>query len=268
MRRTVLLVSLVLGAPALAEEPASSPPATTEETFCADELDMLARRRRIFEAEGLAGDEVERRNAPQLRALAECRERFRWQRREADAVQREAEDIARRAGPNATEKERAAARREIRLERLAAKKASLLTREERAELEEGMKEEMVATHAALDRAHARDRAFMRTVHSALACYHADRREALQNQIASEEALVQFGTGDKQALYALQGELRNSEQVLARSREIGRSHALGLEPCGGASIALLAYCIGVHYERKAALAACEAEDVQQYLRFAR
>jgi hypothetical protein len=264
MRRTALLVSLVLAAPAAAEAPPEPVPAPAEATPCSNELEMLARRRKIFEAEGLVEEEVQRRNAPQLRALVECRERLRAKRREGD----EAEEIARRAGPNATEKERAAARREVRLERLAGKNPSSLTREERAELAEGMKEEMAATHAALDRAHARDRGFMRIVHSALACYHVDRKEALENQIASEEALVKFGTGDKRALYTLQGELRHSEQIIARSREFGRGQAIGLEPCRSSSVPLLVHCIGVQHEGKPALAACETEDVQQYLRFAK
>jgi hypothetical protein len=36
----------------------------------------------------------------------------------------------------------------------------------------------------------------------------------------------------------------------------------------ASIALVAHCVGVQYEGKPALAACETEDVRQYLRFAK
>jgi hypothetical protein len=268
MRRIALLVSFALAAPASAEAPTAPAPATTEETFCSNEVEMVARRRRLFEREGLPEEEVVRRNTSQLRALVECRERLRSQQREADAAQREAEDIARRAGPNATEKERAATRRVVRLERLSAKSPSSLTREERAELAEGMKEEMVATHAALDRAHARDRGFMRVVHSALACYHVDRKEALENQIASEETLLKLGTGDKQALYGLQSELRHSDAVVARSREFGRGHALGLEPCGSSSVPLLVHCIGVQHEGKPALAACEGEDMQQYLRFAK
>ena len=165
---------------------------------------------------------MQRRNASQLRAVMECRLRLRARRQEAEDARREVEDIARRAGPNATEKERAAARREVRLERLSSKDPASLTREERAELAEGMKAEMAATHAALDRAHARDRGFMRIVHSALACYHRDHKEALENQIASEEALLKLGSGDKLALYALQSELRHTEEILERSREVGRN----------------------------------------------
>lgn len=268
MRGIALLLPLVLAEPASAQAPESPAAPETEATFCADELDTLERRRRLFEREGLPEEEVQRRNASQLRAVMECRLRLRARRQEAEDARREVEDIARRAGPNATEKERAAARREVRLERLSSKDPASLTREERAELAEGMKAEMAATHAALDRAHARDRGFMRIVHSALACYHRDHKEALENQIASEEALLKLGSGDKLALYALQSELRHTEEILERSREVGRNHALGLEPCGAASIALLTHCIGVQHESKPAVALCEGEAVQQYLRFAK
>src|SRR5512139_108615 len=208
MRGTAVLLSLLLTATAGAQatpEPAPAP----QEQPCADELDTLARRRRLFEREGLSDDEVQRRNGPQIRALMDCREQLRARRRDAEDAARDAQEIARRAGPNPTEKELAEARRAVRLERLAGKSPSSLTKEERAELAEGMKAEMAATHAALDRAHARDRGFMRIVHSALACYHGGRKESLENQIASEETLLKVGSGDKRALYALQDELRNS-----------------------------------------------------------
>lgn len=263
----LLFLFLASAAPPLDRDPPDDEEAS-DETPCAEELDMLERRGRIFEAEGLTPAEVERRNAPQVRALAECRERLRARRSGVDAAAREEQEIARRAGPNATEKERAAARRQIRLERLAAKKSSTLTREERAELEEGMKEEMALTHAALDRAHARDRGFQRIVHSALACYHAARRRTLQDQMALEESLVKIGTGDKTALYALEGELRHSETVLARCSDIARESPLGLEPCDTQRMALLAHCVGVQAEGKPRLSACETEDVQQYIRLAK
>jgi hypothetical protein len=266
MRGTAALLSFLLAASADADETPAAPP--SEATFCADELDTLERRRRLFEREGLPEDEVQRQNASQLRALLDCRERLRAKRREADEAAQDADEVARRAGRNPTEAALAAARRQVRLERLASKRASSLTKEERAELAEGTKAEMAATHAALDRAHARDRDFMRTVHSAIACYEAGRKEALENQLASEETLVKLGSGDKNALYTLRGELRHADDALARSRDFGRAHPLGLEPCDSASVALLAHCIGVQNEGKPAFAACEPEDVQQYLRFAK
>jgi hypothetical protein len=266
MRRTAALLSFLLTAPAKAEETPAAP--LSEATFCADELETLERRRQLFEREGLAEAEVQRQNAAHLRALSDCRERLRAKRREAAEAAQDADEIARRAGRNPTEAALAAARREVRLERLAGTHPSSLTKDERAELAAGTRAELAATHAALDRAHARDRDFMRIVHSAVACYESGRKEALENQLASEETLVKLGSGDKNALYALRGELRHAEEALARSRDFGRDHPLGLEPCGGASVALLAHCIGVETEGKPAFAACEPEDVQQYLRFAK
>jgi len=269
MRGTAVLISFALAAPPQAAAQAEAPTALpTEATFCAAELDTLERRRLLFERQGLSEADVERQNASEQRALLECRERLRARRVEADEAARDAAEVARRVGPRPTDAALAAARRQVRLERLASKSTSSLTKEERAELAEGTKAEMAATHAALDRAHARDRAFMRIVHSAIACYEGARKEALENQIASEETLVKLGSGDRNALYALRGELRHADEALARSRDFARGHALGLEPCGSASIALLAHCIGVQNEGKPAFAACEPEDVQQYLRFAK
>lgn len=259
-----LLLLLAAAPPAVGQESAPD-----ERTFCRSEHESLARRRRILQAEGLPRDEVERRSATDLRILEDCRERFRAQRRGgADEGRNDEAEAERRVGPGATEKERSAALREIRLERLASRPRSTLTAEERAELDAGLKEEMAATHAALDAAHARDRGFMRIVHSALTCYHAERREALQQQVASEEALLKLGAGDKQALYALQSAIRRSDETLARSRDAARGYALGLEPCGDPTIALLAHCVGIQVEGKPALAACEPEEMQQYLRFAK
>jgi hypothetical protein len=263
MRTLSPILLLLLAVPATAQDSVPD-----ERTFCRSEHERVERRRKILRAEGFSPEDVKGRLAPDLRALDDCRERFRSQQAGPGDGRSDEQEVARRAGPNATEKERRAALREIRLERLSSKRASTLTEEERAELAAGLKEEMAATHAALDAAHARDRAFMRTVHSALACYHTERKEALQNQVASEEALLKLGAGDKQALYALQSALRRSDEVLARSSDAARGYALGLERCSAPTIALLAHCVGIHLEGKAALSACEPEEVQQYLRFAK
>ncbi len=235
-----------------------------EATFCADELDVLERRAGLFEAQGLPAAEIARRNDLQLRMLDECRDRYRAKKRGAIEQQQDMEEVRRRVGPDATEKEREQAWKEIRRERLAARPASQLTKEERAELAAGMQDEMTATHATLDGAHARDPAFMRIVHSALSCYHGDRKDELETQVASEEALLKLGTGDRQRLYALRSDLRRSEEVLARTREASAGRML--ERCATPTVALVTHCMGVRLQGKAAEAMCESEEVQQYVRF--
>src|SRR5512138_3525199 len=167
MRRIAVLVpALAASALALGVSPAAAAPGVPtlsddEATFCADELEVVLRRASLFEAEGLPAPEIARRNDLQLRTLDECRDRYRAKRRGAIERKQEMDEVRRRVGPNATEKEREQALKEIRRERLASKPASQLTKEERAELAVGMQDEMTATHAALDGAHARDPAFMR-----------------------------------------------------------------------------------------------------------
>ncbi len=271
MRRIAVLVpALAAAAVTLGVSPAAlatpGVPKLSEEeaTFCADELDVVERRARLFEAQGLSEAEISRRNDVQLQSLEECRDRFRAKRRSALEQKQDMEEVQRRVGPDATEKEREQAWKEIRRERLASKPASQLTKEERAELAAGMQDEMTATHAALDGAHARDPAFMRIVHSALSCYHGDRKEELATQIASEEALLKLGTGDRQQLYALRSDLRRSEEVLARTREASGGRTL--ERCGTPTVALVTHCMGVRLQGKQAEAMCESEEVQQYVRF--
>jgi hypothetical protein len=272
MRRIAVLVpALAASALALGVSPARATPGVPklsedEATFCADELEVVLRRASLFEAQGLTAAEVDRRNELQIRTLDECRERYRAKRRGAIEQKRDLEEVQRRTGPNATEKEREQVWKEIRRERLASKPASQLTKEERAELAAGMQDEMSATHAALDGAHARDPAFMRIVHSALSCYHGDRKEELETQIASEEALLKLGTGDRQNLYALQSDLRRSQEVLARNREATAGRML--ERCGTPTVALVTHCMGVRLQGKPAEAMCESEEVQQYVRFVR
>jgi len=271
MRRSALLLSLAASALAVPWHAAAAPAreaqlSPAERAFCQNELEVVERRTRIFEGQGLSPREVARRNAAELRAVEECRVRFKDRERTAREERDDVEEATRRAGPDATEKERERAWREIRRERLAAKDPASLDPSERAELADGTPEELAATHAALDEAHARDPAFMRTVHSALACYHQDRKADLEQQIASEQALVALGTGDRQRLYQLRSALRESEDVLERSRDAARSLPRGLERCASRNIAILAHCLALRFEGGGAAPGCEAEEIQQYIRF--
>jgi hypothetical protein len=266
MRRAVLLAAFVLAAPAAG---AAAPPddalSEGERAACEGELETLERRRRLFEAQGLPEAEIERRNASHREALAQCRRQVRAKaQRELEERQDQAE-IARRAGPNATELERERARREVRRERLGARSPSSMTAAERAELAAGMHEELEATHQALDRAHARDPLFMRVIHSALACYHGERRGELQNLISSEEALLKLGSGDRQKLYSLRSELRQSDEVLARSAEAARGLPGGLDRCSAPTVAVVAHCLALRFGGTRTASTCDAEDVQQYTR---
>lgn len=270
MRRTAALLPLALCAllprkagAALADEPRLSP---EERAFCAQEVEVVERRRQIFLAQGLSAREVARRNASELRELEDCRGRFRDEARRAREEKEDREELARRTGPDATETERAKAWREIRRERLASRNPAHLDAGERAELAAGMQEEVAATHAALDAANARDPAFMRTVHSALACYHGDRKDELEGQIQSEEALVKLGAGDREKLYRSRSALRRSEAVLARSRDAARAWPGGLDRCSNPTVAVLAQCLAVRFQGRRAEPACDAEEIQQYVRF--
>jgi hypothetical protein len=225
----------------------------------------VERRARIFQAQGLAPREVAKRNELEQRALDECRERFRDRQRRIREDREDAEEAARRAGPNATELERERTWREIRRERLASRNPAQLDADERAELAAGTPDEVAATQGALDAAHARDPGFMRSVHSALACYHKDRKADLEAQLASEEALVKLGTGDRQKLYRLRAAVHQSDEVLARSREVARSLPGGLERCANRNIAVVAHCMAIRFERGPGDPACDAEEVQQYVR---
>jgi hypothetical protein len=265
MRRTIALF-LLLATPAGGTRAADGSALSEEEkTFCHNEIEIVVKRRKIFEAQGLSDTEIERRNRSHIRDLADCHDRFLAGARRAAEDKEDADELARRAGPNATPLERYKASREIRRERLASRSASSLTPEEKAELAAGMAEEMEATHAMLDTAHSRDPSFMRIVHSALACYHGERRAELTNLISSEESLLKLGSGDKQALYALRSELRSSDEVLARCRDAARGYGGGLESCNSPAIALLAHCMGIVLTGKAQQPACEPEEIQQYVR---
>ncbi len=269
MRRTAALVLLLLATPsggARAEEDADGSAAQDEKSFCRSELEVVERRQKVFEGQGLSASEIARRNVASLRDLEDCRERFRAGSRGAQQEKADREEAARRAGPDATPLERDKAYKQIRRERLAARNESSLTAEEKAELAAGMAEEMAATHEMLDKVHSRDPSFMRVVHSALACYHGERREELRNLISSEESLLKLGSGDKQALYMLRSQMRESEQVLARCKEAAYSYASGLERCTSQTIAIVARCMGIQLEGKGLQPVCEPEEIQQYVRF--
>lgn len=271
VRRIAALVLLALApsaarpaAAARAAAPAA-PLSADEEAYCEEEIGVVERRRKVFVGQGLGPREIARRNAAALLALEECRAAFRAHRRRTLEERQDLAEVARRVGPDATEKERAQAWREVRRERLAARSPSTLTAEERAELAAGMPEELAATRAALDAAHARDPAFMRVVHSALACFHGERRESLEEQIGSERALLALGNGDRQRLYALRSALRESEEVLARSREAARGYRGGLEGCASPGIALVSHCLAVRFQDRRSEPACDSEEIQQYVR---
>jgi hypothetical protein len=276
MRAAVLLAAVALAAPgqgAAAATSASKPAAPAaapardelteaEREFCSSEVEVVERRKKLFESQGLPAAEVARKNEAPLGELADCRRRFKEQGRRAVEQKQDLEEAARRAGPNATEVERERVWREVRRERLASKSPSSLNEEEKAELAAGMGEELKATHEALDDAHQRDKAFMRVVHSAIACHHTERREELKEAIASEEALVKLGNGDRLRLYSLKSELRASEEVLARNAEAARALPSGLDRCTTPAVAVVSHCLAMSQPE----AACESEEIQQYLRF--
>ncbi len=266
----LLSITIAAAAPrhAAPAAPAAAQVSEQEREFCEDEFQMVERRRKIFEAEGLSPSEVARKNAGALQGLADCRDRYRASQRRAVETREDMAEVRRRVGADATEVEREKVWRAIRRERLGSRSPTNLTPEEKAELAAGMAEEMAATHAALDAAHARDPSFMRIVHSALACLHGARKQELVDLISSEESLLQLGTGDRQRLYALKSQLRESEEVLERSREAAHSYALGLGRCADPDIAMVTHCCSRALAGKRAEPGCESEEIQQYVRFAR
>jgi hypothetical protein len=270
MHAAVALALLALSAPPASSKPAAAPARSPtaqlseeERTFCASELEVLEKRQKLFESQGLSAAEIARKNENATRDLAECHTRFKEEGNREQEVKADMEEAARRAGPNATPLERDRAWKEVRRERLASKSPSRLTAEEKAELAEGMQEEMRATHLALDAAHQKDPGFLRVIHSAVACYQNERRDSLKDAIASEENLVKLGSGDRTKLYSLKSELRVSEEVLARNAEASRSLPSGLDRCTTPTVAVVAHCLGIEDRPEPA---CESEEIQQYLRF--
>ncbi len=246
--------------------PVEAPWTEDERAFCAAELDGLARRTHLFEVQGLARAEIARRNADASDRVGECRQCFVVEQRRRREELDDLEELDRRGGSSATPLDRDRLWRQIRRERLSGKSPAALTAEERVELQGGLPDEVRETHETLDTAHAQDRTFMRQVHSALACYHGDRREDLKAEIGHEESLVKLGTGDRTRVYALRSQLRESEDVLARSREAARAFPEGLLRCGDPQTTVLRHCLGIRFEGKEREPACDSEAIQQYIRF--
>jgi hypothetical protein len=257
------------GAQPAAAKPAGAQPAAgaqlsdAERAFCSSEVELLERRKKLFEAQGLPAAEIARKNESAAADLAECRTRYKEQANREIELKADMAEAARRAGPDATQVEREKAWKEVRRERLASKNPARLTAEEKAELAEGVQEEMKATHLALDTAHQRSPEFLRVIYSAIACYQGERKDSLKQAIASEESLLKLGSGDRTKLYSLRSELRASDEILARNAEATRSVPGGLDRCTTPNVAVVAHCLGIDDRPEPA---CQSEEIQQYLRF--
>jgi hypothetical protein len=260
-----LVVSLVAALPPAA--PASPAPLTDlQREACSSELEVLDRRTRLFRGQGLVTAEIARRNELSQAALDECLAAFKLRRAADQERLADLEELERRVGSDATEAARAEAWAQLRRERLASKPRSRLTADEKAELNAGSTAEVAETHATLDTVHARDPAFMRMVHSALACYHGVRRDRLRDQLAAEQARLMKGADDRQKVYALQSDLRQSDEVLTRSRVAAREWKGGLLRCTQEQVAVLTRCLSVQFDERPAEPACESAVIQQYVRF--
>lgn len=268
--RTHLVLALTAAAAAAMPARAAGGPGRAlsheERQACDGELDVLEKRVRLFEGQGLPRAEVQKRNEPAQQALDDCLRTFRLERAAQHAREADLNELERRAGPNASDEVRSQIWTQIRLERLSVKPISELTAEERAELKAGSQAELAETHATLDTVHARDPAFMRMVHSALACYHGVRRDRIRDDLRREEALLKQGKGERQRTYALKSDLRQSDEVLARSREAAKAFKEGLGRCTEEKVAVLAHCLAIRFEGHQQEPACESEEIQQYIRF--
>jgi hypothetical protein len=258
-----------LSPPAAAAEPkrpAGAQALSAEERqACASDLEVLDKRAKLFDAQGLPPAEIARRNESAQAALAECLRGFRL---EGSAARERAEDVTeleRRTKPSTSDEERAEIWNSIRRERLSSKPLSKLTADERAELAAGNGAELAETHALLDNVHGRDPGFMRTVYSALNCYHAVRRDRLRDDLRREESLLKIDQGDRKKVYVLKSDLRTSDEVLARSREAAKGFRDGLGKCTEEQVAVLAHCLAIRFEEGRSEPACEAEEIQQYIR---
>jgi hypothetical protein len=261
----VALVALASPGRAAAADDAAAARKAEEDAYCADDIRTVENRRKLFQASGLSEREIAGKNAQAEEAVADCRKKFRREKQaEIDFAADEEEAIA-RAGPKATAEQRIRAWKEVRRERLASKRASDLTPEERAELAAGEGDEIKATHKAMDVAHRNDPAFMRISHSALACYQGQRRARLAGQLQEEESLLKLGTGDRQRFYTLSSDLKTSEEVMRQVNAAAARYAGGLIRCEDRQIAVLAHCLGLRYEGGKRVQQCEAEEIQQYLR---
>jgi hypothetical protein len=237
-----------------------------ERAACGAELDALENRVKLFSGQGLGQAEIQRRNEAAQAAVDECVRTSRLNRNAQKAREADLAELERRAGPNATDEMRSEIWTQLRLERLSAKAPAELTAEEREELRAGTSADLAETQATLDKVHAKDPAFMRMVHSSLACYHGVRKDRLKDDLRHEDALLKLGQGDKQKAYALKSELRVSEEVLSRSREAAKTYPGGLARCTEEKVAILAHCLAARFEGQQPEPACDSEEIQQYIRF--
>jgi hypothetical protein len=256
------------GADAPAKKGATSPRTLgpEEREACVAELEVLEKRVKLFEGQGLGKAEIQKRNEAPQTALDECVRAYRLNRNAQKAREADLAELERRAGPNASDQVRSEIWTQLRLERLSAKPASQLTAEEREELRAGSSADLAETQALLDKVHAKDPVFMRMVHSSLACYHGVRRDRIRDEMRHEEALLKLGQGDKQKSYSLKSELHVSDEVLARSREAAKGYPGGLARCTEEKVAILAHCLASRFDGKELEPACESEEIQQYIRF--
>lgn len=250
------LAALLVPAAALASEPLGS----EEAEFCKLELEALARRARLFVGQGLPPAEVKRRNAPFEQHLLDCRARWREELRARGEEQRLGEEIARRAGPDANELQRARAEREVRLEHARRKRPAERTAAEQRLVGEADAE--LAERRAAE-ARARDPALLRQLRSALHCAHSRRRDRWRAEIAEEERLSTLGGGDRQRLYFLRAELRRDEEVLAGNAP-DLAAVGGALPCSEPHVAQLALCIEAQAGGREETS-CETEAVRGNLR---
>jgi hypothetical protein len=254
-------------APAAVPASAKARPLTDlEKEACAGELEVLETRVKLFQGQGASAAEIARKNELPQRTLDECLAAFRRQRDAELEKLADMNELDRRVGPDAPDAVRAETWTQIRRERLAGKPRSQLTTEEKAELNAGSKAEEAETHATLDTVHARDPVFMRMVHSALACYHGVRRDKLKDRLAAEQSALKQGGGDRQKVYALQSQLKLSDEVLARSREASKEYPGGLRRCTEEQVAVLTRCLAVQFEDRPPEPACDSGEIQQYIRF--
>ncbi len=277
MRKLLALVAMLAAAlpPATRAAPKATGPSgratpapltDLEKEACANEFEVLEKRGKFFQAQGLSTAEVAKRNELAQATLEECLAGQRVRRAAELEKLNDMKELDRRVGPDASDAVRAEVWKQIRRERLAGKPRSKLTAEEKAELAAGAKAEVAETHATLDTHHARDPAFMRMVHSALACYHGVRRDKVRDQLAAEQGRLKKGGGDRQKVYALQSQLKQSDDVLARSREAARRWKAGLRKCTEEQVAILTRCLAVQFEDRPPEPACDSEEIQQYVRF--
>lgn len=245
---------------AVAASGAEAPPPSDEAGFCQLEIGALEQRARLFRSQGLSQAEVKRRNAPFEQHLADCRARWREELRARDEEQRIAQEIARRAGADANEVQRAQASRQVRLEHARRKRAEERTPAERTLLAEAAAEESSLRAAETQ---ARDPMLRRRLLSALHCAHVRRRDRWRAELAEEERLSSMGGGDRQRLYFLRAELKRDEEVVAENAP-GLAALGGPLSCSDAHVAPVAHCIEMQTAGREE-AACAADSMQAVLR---